>query len=224
METESFLFGSETISFTIEVIIRSCIAFLIVLLALKLTGKRGVRQLTLFELVIILTLGSAAGDICFYKDVGLIPVIVCIVTIVVLYRIVTFLVLKSDWFEHLIEGTPVMIIDHGRFTDKVSANENISYDEFFMELRLKGIHQLGQVKYAFLEVNGDVSVFKLDKDKATPGLSILPHHVSQKFDTHIGEAYYSCIHCGYTEKMDLSNGKSCPECRRQKWSFGSDDR
>lgn len=47
--------------------------FTILLLTLKLAGKRGVKQLSIFETVIIIALGSAAGDPMFYEDVGIVP-------------------------------------------------------------------------------------------------------------------------------------------------------
>ncbi|WP_278022113.1 hypothetical protein [Flavobacterium ginsengisoli] len=60
-------------TFILEVIFRSTVMFTILLLTLKLAGKRGVKQLSVFETVIIIALGSAAGDPMFYEDVGIIP-------------------------------------------------------------------------------------------------------------------------------------------------------
>ncbi len=59
-----------------EVALRSLYTFILVFLFLKITGRRGVRQMSLFEVLIILTLGSAAGDVAFYDDVPMLPVLV----------------------------------------------------------------------------------------------------------------------------------------------------
>ena len=56
-----------------EVALRSLYTFVLVFLFLKMTGRRGVRQMSLFEVLIILTLGSAAGDVAFYDDVPMVP-------------------------------------------------------------------------------------------------------------------------------------------------------
>ena len=53
-----------------EVALRSLYTFILVFLFLKITGRRGVRQMSLFEVLIILTLGSAAGDVAFYVSAG----------------------------------------------------------------------------------------------------------------------------------------------------------
>ncbi len=216
-----FLLGSENWQFLSEVLLRCAISFVVVLLALRLTGKKGVRQLTVFELVIILTLGSAAGDMGFYSDVGVLPAVLTIVSIVLLYRLVTYLTLKSDRLEKLIEGQPVTIIENGRYTEAVVKNENISFDEFFMELRLEGIEHLGQVKYAILEINGGVSVFKQPADKIVAGLNILPEKLQHSFADHFPHnGLYSCVCCGYTEQLEKGPVVKCNSCGKEKWSEG----
>ncbi len=57
---------------------------------LKMTGRRGVRQMSLFEVLIILTLGSAAGDVAFYDDVPMVPVLIVFITLALLYRLVMY--------------------------------------------------------------------------------------------------------------------------------------
>ncbi|ODS78238.1 MAG: hypothetical protein ABS46_17225, partial [Cytophagaceae bacterium SCN 52-12] len=170
---KGLLLAGESWSFLGEVALRSALSFILVLVALKCTGKRGVRQLTLFELVIILTLGSAAGDVAFYREVGLLPVALTLTTIILVYRLTTYLILKSPRLERLVEGEAVNIIEDGRFTD-FFISENMSSDEFFMELRIRGVEHLGQVRRAILEVNGDVSVFRQPESETRPGLDICP--------------------------------------------------
>lgn len=63
-------------SFLPETVLRSLIMFIVILISLRLLGKRGVKQLSIFELVVIIGLGSAAGDPMFYKDVGILPAII----------------------------------------------------------------------------------------------------------------------------------------------------
>ncbi|HBZ95880.1 MAG TPA: DUF421 domain-containing protein, partial [Pseudomonas sp.] len=57
-----------------EVAFRALFAFIVVFVFLKVSGRRGIRQLSLFDLVVFLMLGSAAGDVSFYEDVPLLPV------------------------------------------------------------------------------------------------------------------------------------------------------
>lgn len=79
-----------------EVALRSLYTFILVFLFLKMTGRRGVRQMSLFEVLIILTLGSAAGDVAFYDDVPMVPVLIVFITLALLYRLVMWLMAHSE--------------------------------------------------------------------------------------------------------------------------------
>ncbi|QMQ46547.1 DUF421 domain-containing protein [Escherichia coli] len=97
-----------------EVALRSLYTFVLVFLFLKMTGRRGVRQMSLFEVLIILTLGSAAGDVAFYDDVPMVPVLIVFITLALLYRLVMWLMAHSEKLEDLLEGKPVVIIEDGK--------------------------------------------------------------------------------------------------------------
>ena len=87
-EWDRLFFNDLPENFILEVIFRSTVMFIILLLTLKLAGKRGVKQLSVFETVIIIAFGSAAGDPMFYEDVGIIPAITVFFVIILLYRFV----------------------------------------------------------------------------------------------------------------------------------------
>ncbi|HTE24517.1 DUF421 domain-containing protein [Flavitalea sp.] len=213
-----FLMGEEEWVFIGEVIFRSAIMFIVALSALRILGKRGVRQISIFELVVIITLGSAAGDPMFYKDVGILPALGVFIVIVSLYYFVTYLVGKNKRFERLIEGKPVCLIQDGRFSVENFKKEALAQDEFFAELRVKGISQLGQVEQAIIETNGDISIFHYPDDKVKPGLPILPRASSEQ-ETKIDSAgIYSCTFCGNTESFETATAKYvCKKCKKEKW-------
>lgn len=68
--------------------------FLLVLLVLRLLGRRGVRQLTLFEMAMIISLGSAAGDPMFQDDLPISYAVIVFMTVVLLYKGITWIVMK----------------------------------------------------------------------------------------------------------------------------------
>jgi hypothetical protein len=63
------LFGTENWSFLPEVVLRTLIMFIIIMVSLRILGKRGVKQLSIFELVVIISLGTAAGDPDFQNSI-----------------------------------------------------------------------------------------------------------------------------------------------------------
>ena len=164
-DLKQILLGSEEWSFLLETVLRTGIMFFIIIFGLRLLGKRGVKQLSVFELVVIIGLGSAAGDPMFYKDVGIMPALVVFTMIISLYSIITYIISKSKKFEKLVEGKPICLIDQGVFCIEDFKKESLGEDEFFSELRLKGVSHLGQIEKAIEEITGEISVFYYeDKD------------------------------------------------------------
>ncbi len=131
------------VEFTAEVALRSLYTFVLVFIFLKITGRRGVRQMSLFEVLIILTLGSAAGDVAFYDDVPLLPVLVVFVTLALLYRGIMWLMGHSEKLEDLLEET---YRSGGRGTVGTGEAACGKHDRIriFMELRVNSVEQLGE--------------------------------------------------------------------------------
>ena len=202
--------------FLLEVIFRTAIMFTFLLLALRFTGKRGVKQLSIFEIVIIIALGSAAGDPMFYEDVGILPALCVFIVVIGFYRLVTWATGKSKWIEELLEGRTELLIDNGVFSVLKFKEEDIAQDEFFSELRQRSIEHLGQIKYAFLEPSGNISVFYFEDHEIKPGLPLTPALFNQKSRSVSSEGMYSCANCGHTRLL-AAGYAVCPICGKQEW-------
>lgn len=201
-----------------EVAFRALFAFVVVFVFLKVSGRRGIRQLSLFELVVILTLGSAAGDVSFYDDVPLLPVAMVFVTLLVLYRATVTMMRRSEHISDWMEGKPVTIIKDGLYELNSLDHLNISSDEFFMELRQQGVEHLGQVRLGILETDGDMSLYFFAADDVKPGLSVLPAEHRAEYQEVPQGGIYACIRCGHTQPMAARQQASCPRCSQRTWS------
>ena len=202
--------------FLLEVFFRTAVMFIVLLIALRFTGKRGVKQLSIFEIVIIIALGSAAGDPMFYEDVGILPAICVFIVVIALYRIVTWLTGKSKWFEELLEGKVEVLIDNGIFSVIKFEREAIAQDEFFSELRLRSIEHLGQIKYAYLEPSGNISVFFYSDEDVRPGLPLLPDLFNKRSKNIAHDGLYACSNCGFTKSLGPGQAV-CPVCKKEEW-------
>lgn len=214
---KDLLLGSENWPFLWETVLRTFIMFLVIMISLRLLGKRGVKQLSVFELVVIIGLGSAAGDPMFYKDVGILPSLVVFGMIISLYSLITFLIGKSKKFERLVEGKPICLIKDGIFEIDNFKKEALGADEFFAELRLKGISQLGQIEQAIEESCGDISIFYYPDEEVKYGLPVMPHALDGALKIITREGHYACIFCGYTENTPAVAAKKCPVCGKDEW-------
>ncbi|MFD3248764.1 DUF421 domain-containing protein [Rahnella aquatilis] len=200
-----------------EVSFRCFFIFVVVFIFLKLTGRRGVNQLSLFEVVIILTLGSAAGDVTFYDDVPLLPVFAVFFSILLLYRLSTWLMNKSRHFQNWMEGKPLILIRDGLFEWETMARENITKGEFYMELRQKGVEHLGQVRLAFLEANGGLSVFFRQAEDVRPGLPVLPEDYIDIEMLMLTSGLYACHQCSLIQNFKVGEKAACPRCQNITW-------
>lgn len=214
-EWERVLINDHPYEFLFEVIFRSVIMFVILLITLRFTGKRGVKQLSIFETVIIIALGSAAGDPMFYEDVGIIPAVTVFFVIILLYRFVTMLTGKFKWFEKLLEGETKCLIQEGKFSITSFEREGLAQDEFFSELRLYSIEHLGQVKNAYLETSGEVSVFFYKDEDVKYGLPLLPQLFNQKSKIISKDGVYACTFCAHTQ--ELKTESTCEICKKTEW-------
>lgn len=216
-EWERLLFNDLPISFLWEVLFRTVIMFLVVIITLKLTGKRGVKQLSVFEVVIIISLGSAAGDPMFYEDVGLIPAISVFVIILLMYRLVTWLLGKSKRFENFMEGKVKCIIEDGQFSLHSFEKEDLAQDEFFAELRLQSVEHLGQVRNAYIETNGAISIYYYEDDDVKYGLPIRPQLFARRSRDIPKAGIYACTFCANVQQLEPTHA-CCTVCNHKEWA------
>ncbi|MDI1256054.1 MAG: DUF421 domain-containing protein [Flavobacterium sp.] len=215
-EWERVLFNELPLNFLWEVLFRTSIMFTVLLLTMKLTGKRGVKQLSVFETVIIIALGSAAGDPMFYEDVGIIPAITVFTVVIIMYRAVTWLTGKSTRFEEFIEGKTECLVHEGKFSITTFKKESLAQDEFFTELRIKSVEHLGQIRNAYLETTGEVSVFYYEDQDVKFGLPIVPHLFNRKNQAIAENGVYACTFCGHVETLQPGNA-TCEICKKNEW-------
>lgn len=203
-------------TFLVEVFVRTTLMFFIVLFVLRLSGKRGIKQLSVFELAIIISLGSAAGDPMFYEDVALLPAILVFIIVISLYKLITYLTGRFEKVERFVEGKPVKLIEDGKILYKSFKKESLAYDELFSQLRQESVTHLGQVECAYMETSGDLSIFYFPDDQVIFGLPILPEiYDFPCIDFKSGKSY-CCTHCGAL-KPEIQRDEECVICNENVW-------
>ena len=219
------IFYSENIpiSYLAEIGVRTVIMFLVLIFVLKLISKRGVKQLSVFELAILIALGSATGDPMFYHYVPVTYGIVVLLVVIFLYKIITTLTAKSKNLELILEGKPVCLLTNGRINYNNYKKIGLPYDKFFAELRLKNVAQLGQVKKVYLETSGEMSVYMFEDENVCLGLPIYPELIEKPIENIENLGNYACVYCGNIQL--INNAKStCLVCDNHKWLLPNSDK
>ncbi|WP_374948720.1 DUF421 domain-containing protein [Mucilaginibacter sp.] len=203
-------------TFGIEIVVRTLVMFILILVVLRMTGKKGVRQLSIFEVAIIIGFGSAAGDPMFTRDISIVPSVIVMATILLLYRAITWLATKSERFESVLEGDPMYVIEDGMFILLDNDELTFAKDEFLSEMRQQSIEHLGQIRIAILETTGNVSFFYFSDEDVRPGLPVMPRVYNTRSKTVDMKADYACVYCGHVET--LAPGRhECKRCKKDEW-------
>jgi uncharacterized membrane protein YcaP (DUF421 family) len=199
-----------------EIGLRTSIMFLVLIIALKFLSKRGVKQLSVFELAILIALGSATGDPMFYSHIPVTFGIVVLLVIILLYRFITRLTGNNKTMERVLEGKPICLLNEGRIQYAPYQRIGLPYDKFFAELRLKNISHLGQVHKVYLETSGEMSVYPYPDNEVRSGLPIFPELIDNPVRHVHAAGDYACIYCGNVQLIE--NAKvPCSICNHTAW-------
>ena len=143
----------------VTVLIRASIIYLILLIALRLTGKRQVGELQLSELITTFMISELATTPIQNLSIPLVYSVIPIVLILCTEIVLSFLAIKSKCLKKFFFGNPSVIIQNGIIDQKELARLRIGINELLGELRLKDVADISDVNYAILEQNGKLSVF-----------------------------------------------------------------
>lgn len=223
-DLQRIFFGDLPLMFLVEIGLRTLIMLVYLLLLLRLIGRRSLTQLSLFEAVLIIGLGSAVGDPMFYADVPVIHGLAVITFVVLIERFLIWFTNHNHQVEDALEGTPLSLIVDGQFDLQGVKESTMSRNEIYMELRLAGVEQMGQVKRSYVELNGEMSIFLHDEPKIRPGLPVMPGmELGRATPVPMTEpvnksSVFACLYCGNTVTMEAGQTlSSCSRCHEEKW-------
>ncbi|MDD3852988.1 MAG: DUF421 domain-containing protein [Syntrophomonadaceae bacterium] len=140
------------------VLVRSIIAFITLFIFARLLGKQQISQLTYFDYVLGITIGSIAASLSVDLDSRAWPHWVGLATWTVCVLLVQWLVMKSSAADKYFSGEPVIVISDGQIMDEAMRKSRFTVSELLEELRHKDVFELSEVQYAVLETDGKLSV------------------------------------------------------------------
>lgn len=213
---QRWLFGTAPPAFTIEVVLRAVLIFICMLLVMRLLGRRMKGQLSIGELAVVLTLGGIIGGAFQNPEMGLLPSLVVLTTILSMHRLVNWLAFKYRPVELLEQGDLSLLVRDGRLELATMHQHALSQEQLFGLLRNKNIAHLGELRRVYLEANGRLSFYKLPEPR--PGLSVLPRaDVPAPAITGPAHGRRVCATCGHLATPTDHAGTRCPRCEADNW-------
>lgn len=143
---------------------RTVILYLVLTIGMRLMGKRQIGELEPSELVVTMTLSDLASVPMQNFGIPLINGLFPITILLSLSMLLSFISLKSIRFRSLLCGRPTVIIRDGQIKQQAMAENRLTIDELYEQIRGQGVCCLTEVKYAVLETSGKLSIFPYPSD------------------------------------------------------------
>lgn len=140
------------------IFVRALILYIIVLIAIRLMGKREIGQLQPFELVVTIMIADLAS--VPMQDIGipLLHGIIPILALLVGQLILSMINIKSGVARRIISGKPTVLISNGKIIEKKLKAQKYTMDGLLEQLRVSGYTNIADVEYAILETSGEISI------------------------------------------------------------------
>ena len=139
-------------------LIRTVILYAVVIFAVRVMGKRQIKEMQASEIVVTLMISNIAAMPMQEVGISIFTGIIPIITLVVTEMGMSYLMLKNRSFRELISGMPVVVIEKGQINQAAMRSLRLSNEDLFEELRKKDIFDPGTVEYAIVETDGVLSV------------------------------------------------------------------
>lgn len=151
------------------IVTRTLILYALVVVALRLMGKREIGQLQPFDLVAILMISELAAIPSENFGIPLMAGIIPILVLLLVSILLAALEMKSERARAILNGTPSILIERGRIIEAELVRNRYNLNDLLEELRIKNVPNIADVEFAVLETNGQVSVLpKSLKRPTTP--------------------------------------------------------
>jgi uncharacterized membrane protein YcaP (DUF421 family) len=164
----------------LEIAARTGVIYFVVLIGVRLSGKREVGQMTPFDLTLLLLISNAVQNAMTGSDTSLAGGGVAAATLLILNYLVAELSGGNRKFRRFVQGQPSLLVHDGTILEAHMAKEHVSMDELERALREHGIATCHDVALAVLEVDGSISCLKYDEIQPTANTHLARRKYLQK--------------------------------------------
>jgi uncharacterized membrane protein YcaP (DUF421 family) len=151
-----------------ESVLRALAIYGVLLLLFRITGKRSLGQITTFDFILLLIISEAIQNGMVGSSYSITNALVLVATLVGVDIALSLLKRRSPRLEKYLDGTPLVIVDHGRALRDRMYKARVDETEVLSAARHEGLERMEQIKYAVLERNGEISIIPRDDPSSAP--------------------------------------------------------
>ena len=142
-----------------DAVLRALVIYAFIVVVMRLSGKRTMSQLTAVDFVLLLIISEATQQALLGDDFSLTTSALVITALVFIDRFVDFMKFRFKGVSKVVEGTPLVVVEHGKPLTHRLRKEHIDVDDVLAAARANhGLHRIDQIDYAILETSGGISV------------------------------------------------------------------
>lgn len=145
--------------------LRVVFLYLIILVVLRVMGKKELGQLSMVDFVVSIMIAELAIMAIENPYIAMIHNIYPMIVLMIIQVILSYLTLKFKKFRDLVDGEPIMIIVDGKINEKAMRRNRYNFDDLLLQLRQNNVRYISEVEYAILETNGKLSVLTKETGK-----------------------------------------------------------
>jgi uncharacterized membrane protein YcaP (DUF421 family) len=214
------LFGETPVVFLLEILLRTCIMYVILLIIVRMMGKRMGGQLTISELAVMITLGAIVSPGMQMPQTGLLLCTVILICALLFQRGSNLMESKSEKFEKVTQGSLSVLVKDGILQLDEMKQTKISRQQVFAALRGMQVYNLGDVDRLYLEACGLFSMYRHSGPR--PGLLLFPPDdgAIAGFGQITMEQTLVCANCGKVASTP-DPARHCPVCGATQWGSAS---
>ena len=209
--------GATPWQFLIEIGIRVTFLYVLIIVSMRLMGKRMGAQLTRNEMAALVSLAATVGIPMETPDQGLLPALVAACVLSCMQRTIARQAFRSKRFEQIAMDDVDILVSEGTLRMKALRRNAMSRELVVARLRAEGVDQLGAVQRLYLESNGAFTVRTFEEPR--PGLTLFPRFdAAMRSRQRRVSGMSACGQCGAVIGAPHDADKRCPECGSQAWT------
>lgn len=147
-----------------DLVLRAIALYIFVLILMRMVGRRELSSLTPVDLVLLVVLGDALQQGLTQDDYSVTGAIIVITTIALLQVLTSYITYLSRRADRVIDGNPIVLIEEGKLLERNLRRQRLRPEDVAEQMRLEGIGNFTEVRWAILESNGSFSFIKNDND------------------------------------------------------------
>lgn len=216
LDLARILFGEVPFVFYIELIFRTVFIYAMLMIAMRLMGKKVASELGRNEMIAMVSMAAAIGVPLQSPDRGLLPALIIAGIVVALQQLIAAKTTTSEKFETITQDKISTLVSDSCLELEEMSRTRLTRERVFGQLRNQGYCQLGEVRRMYLEANGTFTFIK--HEHAVPGLCILPdwdEDYINKLCNDTGKQV--CKHCGKLFAQAGTENRQCDNCGKNEW-------